>query len=60
MLNAIGGEDPVGKLIRLVLSLVVARFRPSNDGKSVSKHRVEGLTFIHVLVCCPVYVENCW
>jgi hypothetical protein len=58
MLNEIGGEDLVGKLIRLVLTLVVARFRPSKDGKSVSKHRVEGLTFIHVLVCCPVCVEN--
>ena len=58
MLNEIGGEELVGKLIRLVLTLVVARFRPSNDGKLVSKHRVERLTFIHVLVCCPVCVEN--
>lgn len=32
MLNEIGGEDLVGKLIRLMLSLVVARFRPSSDG----------------------------
>jgi hypothetical protein len=54
MLNEIGGEDLVGKLIRLVLSLVVARFRPSNDGNSVSKHRIERLTFIHMIACCPV------
>jgi hypothetical protein len=60
MLNEIGSEDLVGKLIRLVLNLLVARFRPSSDGKLVSKYRVEVLTFIHVLVCCPVYVENFW
>jgi hypothetical protein len=51
MLNEIGGEDLVGKLISLVLSLVVAPFRPSNDGNSVSRHRVEGLTFIRMYVC---------
>jgi len=61
MLNEIGGEDLVGKLIRLVLSLVVARFRPSNDGNSVSKHRVEGFDiFPYILVCCPMYVEEFW
>jgi len=60
MLNEIGGEDLVGNLIRFILSLVVARFRPSNDGNSVSKHRVERLTFIRMHVCCPVYAEDFW
>jgi len=56
MLNEIGGDDLVEKLIRSVLSLVVARFRPSHDGNSVSKHRVERLTFIRIFVCCPACV----
>lgn len=60
MLNETGGEDLVGKFIGLVLSLVVARFRPSSDGNSGSKHRVEGLKFISMLVCCTVYVEDFW
>ena len=42
MLNKIGGENPVGKLVRLMSSLVVARFPQSSDGNSVSKHLAKG------------------
>ena len=50
MLNEIGSENLVGKFIRLVLSLVVARFRASN-GRNLARHRVEGLTFIRTYLC---------
>jgi hypothetical protein len=39
MLNEIGSEDLVGELIRSVLSLVVARFRPSSDKLSFQTPR---------------------
>jgi len=56
MLKEIGSEDLIGELIRSVLSLVAARFRPSSDQTQVSRHRVEGLTFIRMLVRCPACV----